>query len=84
MKFTALNHSMTQDQNDKIFKNRVRYLSYWLDLITSFKLTAKPQQSMCVKVTLANVAQMVEQLTRNEQVAGSSPAVGSCFFEYHL
>ncbi len=25
----------------------------------------------------ANVAQLVEQLTRNEQVAGSSPAVGS-------
>ena len=29
----------------------------------------------------ANVAQLVEQLTRNEQVAGSSPAVGSLFFD---
>ena len=28
----------------------------------------------------ANVAQLVEQLTRNEQVAGSSPAVGSLPF----
>ena len=28
----------------------------------------------------ANVAQLVEQLTRNEQVAGSSPAVGSLLF----
>ena len=28
----------------------------------------------------ANVAQLVEQLTRNEQVAGSSPAVGSRLF----
>ena len=29
----------------------------------------------------ANVAQLVEQLTRNEQVAGSSPAVGSLLFD---
>ena len=29
----------------------------------------------------ANVAQLVEQLTRNEQVAGSNPAVGSKFHE---
>jgi hypothetical protein len=28
-------------------------------------------------VLYANVAQMVEQLTRNEQVGGSSPPVGS-------
>ena len=26
----------------------------------------------------ANVAQLVEQFTRNEQVTGSSPVVGSC------
>ena len=28
-------------------------------------------------IILANVAQLVEQLTRNEQVTGSSPVVGS-------
>ena len=27
----------------------------------------------------ANVAQLVEQLTRNEQVSGSSPLVGSTY-----
>ena len=28
----------------------------------------------------ANMAQVVEQLTRNEQVEGSSPSIGSLFF----
>ena len=37
----------------------------------------KQNASITVKVCCANVAQLVEQLTRNEQVAGSSPAVGS-------
>ena len=32
----------------------------------------------------ANVAQSVEQLTRNEQVIGSNPIIGSNFFLLHL
>ena len=32
--------------------------------------------------SLANVAQLVEQLTRNEQVSGSNPLVGSIFFAF--
>ena len=31
--------------------------------------------------TIADVAQLVEQLIRNEQVTGSSPAIGSIFYE---
>ena len=33
--------------------------------------------SVCVKSDPANVAQLVEQLIRNEQVGGSSPPIGS-------
>ena len=37
-------------------------------------------ESMCYNdYARANVAQLVEQLTRNEQVSGSSPLVGSIF-----
>ena len=43
-----------------------------LDLMTSRCTLAR-----CV---LANVAQLVEQLTRNEQVVGSTPTVGSIAF----
>jgi hypothetical protein len=35
-----------------------------------------------IKNFLANLAQLVEQLIRNEQVAGSIPAVGSKTCEY--
>ena len=34
--------------------------------------------------SLANVAQLVEQLTRNEQVSGSNPLVGSIFLPFSL
>ena len=34
---------------------------------------------MCYNVTSADVAQLVEQLIRNEQVTGSIPAIGSKF-----
>ena len=42
--------------------------------------TRDPKAPMCVESPskpTANVAQLVEQLTRNEQVTGSSPVVGS-------
>jgi hypothetical protein len=32
----------------------------------------------------ANVAQLVEQLTRNEQVSGSNPLIGSTCFQRHF
>ncbi len=36
-----------------------------------------------IKGTLnANVAQSVEQFTRNEQVIGSIPIIGSIFFDF--
>ena len=35
---------------------------------------------MSMKIYSANLAQLVEQLIRNEQVAGSIPAVGSELF----
>src|SRR5918998_6035062 len=38
---------------------------------TALRYTLRPEQ--------ADVAQLVEQLTRNEQVSGSSPLVGSLF-----
>ncbi len=37
----------------------------------TLRYTLRPEQ--------ADVAQLVEQLTRNEQVSGSSPLVGSLF-----
>jgi hypothetical protein len=37
----------------------------------TLRYTLRPKQ--------ADVAQLVEQLTRNEQVSGSSPLVGSSF-----
>gem|GEM_PF-5043022 len=40
---------------------------------------AKPETHWQSRATpeIANVAQLVEQLTRNEQVSGSSPLIGS-------
>ena len=32
----------------------------------------------------ANMAQVVEQLTRNEQVEGSSPSIGSLFMAWYI
>jgi hypothetical protein len=40
------------------------------------RYTLRPKQ--------ADVAQQVEQLTRNEQVSGSSPLVGSLFYLQNL
>jgi dethiobiotin synthetase len=43
------------------------------------KKLAAPRPDALLRPTHADVAQLVEQLIRNEQVAGSSPAIGSRF-----
>ena len=44
----------------------VRVIYYWL---------------LCYNKNNADVAQLVEQLIRNEQVTGSSPAIGSIYLK---
>ena len=43
-------------------------------------LDLKTSRCTLARCVLANVAQLVEQLTRNEQVVGSTPTVGSIAF----
>ncbi len=44
-----------------------------------WKLLTRPIASGLMCALLANVAQLVEQLIRNEQVIGSTPIIGSNF-----
>lgn len=43
----------------------------------SFSVCVVPRVMRIRPAPKANVAQLVEQLTRNEQVSGSSPLIGS-------
>ena len=45
--------------------------------------TLATNPKMCYNEKDADVAQLVEQLIRNEQVTGSIPAIGSIFYYNH-
>ena len=51
----------------------VFYSKHW-------KLLTRQSASGLIRALLANVAQLVEQLIRNEQVIGSTPIIGSIPF----
>ena len=61
--------------NEKIFHLKILFSSFYLSFI--FAASAKAVLSTKEQ---ASLAQLVEQLTRNEQAVGSSPMGGSFLF----